>query len=264
MKNNPFARQRGFTLIELLVVIAIIGILAGMLLPAIGAVKAKARKVQCQKEITELEGAINAYAADNSRLPVTPETRTAHAKYIDQVPDLRFGGEGVDVFPANANPTHFTNPGAAASLVPNNSEIVATLMNVTNVIVSYNGVRQIVNQDYSLNPKHQNYLNAKILPAPGAGGVDLSANSTLNPSTAKQPGLYRDPWGRPYYIVLDMDYDNRCLSPFPDFLNGSTTPIPKYINRPVLIFSAGPDGQFDLTTAMTNKKSVNGDNIYSW
>ena len=68
MNSKP---KTGFTLVELLVVIAIVGVLIGLLIPAVQSVRESSRRVACANNQRQLILAIHSFESANDQIPET-------------------------------------------------------------------------------------------------------------------------------------------------------------------------------------------------
>jgi prepilin-type N-terminal cleavage/methylation domain-containing protein len=147
--------------------------------------------------------------------------------------------------------------GAANNANPSNDEIINILMD-----------KDIgANAGHVKNTRRYEYLKAEQVSDASRPGVGPD-------------GIYRDPWGTPYIISVDANFDEKCRDAFYGLraVSQSNGQIGHngLINSKdtggngdnfeysgvVMVWSAGPDGKFSATA--NAKTGVNKDNILSW
>ena len=234
--SAPRRSGAAFTLVELLTVIAIIGILAAMLMPVFSIAVTKAKVMRAKTEIQGIATAVEGYESAYGRFPTTNQVSGT----------ATFGGSVL----ASAG---FSTPSTL-----DNSQVVSILMDFT----SYPGSgASTVNFSHVKNPQQTKFLNAKMsgdTSSPGVG-TDL---------------IYRDPWGNPYVISMDLTFNDLCEDAFYKLSGISSGGINGLILQSdgnyafrgkVMVWSAGPDGKISpLSSLAPAKTPPNKDNVLSW
>ncbi|HMD54780.1 MAG TPA: hypothetical protein VKJ65_09550, partial [Phycisphaerae bacterium] len=133
------------------------------------------------------------------------------------------------------------------------------------------------------NPQKTQFLNAKL------SGWDPNQPGSPLPGVGNDL-VYRDPWGNPYLISMDLNYDGQCSDAyyslekvsqnppvpapytqtgFNGLLNPNASASDNYLfHGTVMVWSMGPDGKYDAVGASGNgvppNAGFNKDNILSW
>lgn len=176
--------------VETLVALVIFFCLCLILIPNLGG-GPKHPHVRAKTEMQQIEQAIVAFKATYSHWPMPSETLRQDTS------DFTYGTFGVDmkerISVINPRPRHQAN----------NSEIVAILMAVPH---------PTYNPDHTNNPLKKEFLNPKRATDDGKWGL------------GPKDGIYRDPWGMPYIISIDLNYDGVTKDAFYSFTKVSRGP----------------------------------------
>jgi hypothetical protein len=124
-----------------------------------------------------------------------------------------------------------------------NSEVISILRDDPIYPEAYKGSLHIY------NPQQTPFFTAKIAADTNSPGIDTNS-------------VFRDPWGTPYIITLDLNYDNKVNDQTLSTINSNSTPKPTgplLIPGEAVVWSFGPLKTINLGLDFvhgTNKQTI--------
>jgi len=200
--RHPPARRGGFTLIELLVVIAIIGVLVGLLLPAVQQARGAARRMRCVNNLKQMGLALAGY---ESAVGVFPPAYVADPRAVGTARGISYPDGNINTLPGFAWGT---------LLLPflEQTPVYASMNMNLPCWAAENGTAAGVRLDVFLCPDAlgggdgfalHRYANGEAA-APDDGGAFSPEIRLPHAHYVTNAGI-NQPWGRPTEYSSDMD-----------------------------------------------------------
>ena len=273
MNVNKWAQRSGraFTSVEVLVIIVVIVILVALTFPVGGPPRRPALRRRARMEMEQIVNAICVYDSEHGHFPVSSNAMSAAASSGQ---DFTFGTSGLSRGLKTPGGTYDVRAldaaGKPLSYQANNSEVMAVLLDIE--FWPATPTVPTINLGHVMNPRKTRYLNATM------------AANTTSPGIGPD-GVYRDPWGEPYIITIDLNKDGKARDAFYGDPNVSADPsdsgtpkrglnglIPTLVGdrtlydagSPVIVWSAGPDKMIDPGAGALANQGANKDNVLSW
>jgi len=294
VNKSAAMKRQGFTLVELLVVIAIIGVMVGLLLPAVQAAREAARRMQCGNNLKQLTLAMHNYESSYKTLPpsriTTGESRHSWSSFM--LPFIEQGSV-YDIYnfnvrwfrPENYPATSTTVSSFICPSTPSTRMIPNATAQAAHVVVPPGGFGP---SDYSsTNEIRRSFFEANGLPFPpgilrGSPGamdrnrptrfadiLDGLSNTMMFAERCGRPEIYvarKRPTG---VVVVDgwgwADYDNTSGSVNGASLDGtllnstaSSAPFATTINGPCAVNCTNNSEYYSFHPGGINMSLVDG------
>ncbi len=237
----PHMKRHDFSLVELLVVIGIIGLLAGLLLPAVSGGRQKGMITQAKADMNSIRMALKNVETNYGQMVKTGGTNDS--------PTATFNGK-------TAKHVSTSKDGEKVIAIGNKD------LGDTNYKDTYREfIRELcAPEDISAANKNINTRNIKFLDAPPE--YNENDNDTI---------WWSDPWGNPYTVLINVNYTNKVYIPAGSgakLRSGITTPN-NYdggwlLSGSVFLYSLGPNGVDNSGLNQNNLGDNTTDDICSW